>query len=591
MSDDAVHRELLSIVSPPGIRPEDDQRHLLHFWPQLSPEERDLLAAQVRSLLVDPETKSSRVAPLGNVFRDSLRFSSQPPSRIEAPDPTTDVVDLNEPAASQSLLSPDVRRGYLERGIGLLGRGECAAIVLAGGSGTRLGVAFAKGKLVCPDLLEPKSLFQLQCEKLRAVELFVDDWQSRRAVHHGGTSVPDPNSSTITCCIPIAFMTSAQNDRETRDFFSHHGFFGLKPSQVHFFVQAQIPSFTTNGKIILEQPNRIATNPNGNAGIYRALADSGLLDKLDKKFNVRYVHVVTVDNLLVRIADPVFYGVSDTHGCDVAAKTTPKAHDHEAVGVFARRSYPGDASDAPLKWGVVEYTEIGQQMAAARREGTNERRFDCGNVAMHVYSMSFLRECASKMQQLTYYHIARKPIPTRGQLIDAVAVYGLPEGTVKEIATDTIPGIKLEAFIFDLFQFSRSLKLVSVERSAEFSAVKNSESKELRDSPKSAVADLHRLHRKWLRARLEVLCSSHSQTDAPRAALAQLLAESLDDDAARPEPRVAVEISPLASGDGGASLDAHLGAAALNRIIAAVGRAPFAVMIRPDSLVVEASSQ
>ena len=61
------------------------------------------------------------------------------------------------------------------------------------------------------------------------------------------------------------------------------------------------------GKFILESKNKLARSPDGNGGLYWALKNKGVLDDLEKK-DVRYLHVYCVDNVLVKVADPVFMG-------------------------------------------------------------------------------------------------------------------------------------------------------------------------------------------------------------------------------------------------------------------------------------------
>lgn len=69
------------------------------------------------------------------------------------------------------LVGKDETSGWWSEGLRLVADGEVAVLVLAGGQGTRLGAGapVAKGMLELP-VPQPKSLFQLQAERLLLVE-------------------------------------------------------------------------------------------------------------------------------------------------------------------------------------------------------------------------------------------------------------------------------------------------------------------------------------------------------------------------------------------------------------------------------------
>jgi UDP-N-acetylglucosamine/UDP-N-acetylgalactosamine diphosphorylase len=453
-------------LQPGTTKEQHSQRHVLHFWPTLTPLQRDDLAAQVRRHF---SGTAEGVVPMSNIFHESVRMSAAPPADI-APPPSIDVVDV-------AAFSRETTARYDAAGRALLARGGGAVIILAGGSGTRLGVSFPKGMLVCPDLAVPKSIFQLQCEKVQFMR------------------------NAVNAAIPLCFMTSPATDVAIRQYFKDNNFFGL--TDVHFFEQSTMPCFTAEGKMVMATESSIAEAPGGNAGIYAALAQSGLLGKLHDEYHTEYCQVATVDNLLAKLPDAVFFGTAALAdgALDIAVKTVSKNSDHEAVGVFAKRSYPNAADSAP-RWGVVEYTEIGKERAE-QQDSKGTRLFDAANIAIHLFSTDFLQRAAAAMQVWTYYHVARKPITTKLNDEQRAAV-ALPTQTD---GMSTVTGVKLEAFIFDLFQFadaradSGAFAILNVQRSAEFSAIKNADDSTLqtakKDSPQSAVADLRVLHKNW----------------------------------------------------------------------------------------------
>jgi UDP-N-acetylglucosamine pyrophosphorylase len=60
-------------------------------------------------------------------------------------------------------------------------------------------------------------------------------------------------------------------------------------------------------------------------------------------------------------------------------------------------------------------------------------------------------------------------------------------------------GIKLESFIFDVFPAAKKMAVLEIDRSEEFSPVKNAPGS-AEDSPDTARAIVGALHRKWLLA-------------------------------------------------------------------------------------------
>lgn len=227
-----------------------------------------------------------------------------------------------------------------------------------------------------------------------------------------------------------------------------------------------------HGKLILESAGTLARNPDGNGGIYPALAKSGCLARM-RTSGVKYLHVFSVDNALCRVADPRFVGYCIARSADCGNKCVWKVSPDEKVGVMA------------LKEGrpaVVEYTEL-DEGRKTQRDGEGLLIFGAGNICNHFFSVSFLEEVVVP-QMANMFHLAHKKIPFAGD-----------DGqTVKPEKNN---GLKLEAFIFDVFSLSSRMAIFETLREEEFAPVKNPVGS-ASDSPATACAMVNALSRRWI---------------------------------------------------------------------------------------------
>ena len=118
-------------------------------------------------------------------------------------------------------------------------------------------------------------------------------------------------------------MTSEHTKDATKKFFEHHNYFGLQREEVVLFEQHTLPCLTLEGKIILDQPGKVGRAPGGNGGLYEALHDKLRIDEM-KKRGIEFIHVYCVDNILVKMADPVFIGfcIDKSAECGAKVRTT-----------------------------------------------------------------------------------------------------------------------------------------------------------------------------------------------------------------------------------------------------------------------------
>ena len=370
---------------------------------------------------------------LNHIFRKSTENGQEVPHPAE---PVDDVVSLSSTVASQ-------REAWKATGLQMISEGKLAVLLLAGGQGTRLGSAAPKG---CYDIGLPsgKSLFELHAHRLLRLQQLA------------GSGKP----------IRWYIMTSAATDQDTKSFFQNRKYFGLEASQVFFFSQSMLPAFTEDGRVILEAPGKLAMAPDGNGGVYTALLTGGALQDM-QSHGIEAVDCYSVDNALARIGDPVFVGLCKESGAQCGARVVAKAYPEEKVGVFARRNG---------RLEVVEYSELDPEEASAINPNTGVLRYNWSNVCLHYFERSWLESVSERLSQEGKYHVAHKKIPS----IDG-----------------TIPGIKLELFIFDSFPMADHTVLFEVRRDEEFAPVKNAPGTNT-DSPDTAREAILHLHKRWV---------------------------------------------------------------------------------------------
>lgn len=195
-----------------------------------------------------------------------------------------------------------------------------------------------------------------------------------------------------------------------------------------------------------------------------------------KARKITHVHAYCVDNCLVRVADPVFLGYSILKQADCAAKVARKTTPTESVGVVALRGG---------KFGVVEYSEISKEQTERRDSNhPDELAFRAANIANHVFSTAFLARVESFESEMAF-HIARKKIPH----VDLQ--------TGQSVKPSTPNGMKLELFVFDVFPYAENLAILEVDRSEEFSPLKNGPGSKS-DNPETSRADLLAQQRRFL---------------------------------------------------------------------------------------------
>ncbi|KAK3509017.1 hypothetical protein QTP70_018528 [Hemibagrus guttatus] len=431
------------------------QSHVLRFWSELSDGDRDAFLAELSQL--DPGELVRHCRSAAEAVRQSPGEEERLCGRMEPVE--------GEFIGGVRRSAPGSLQEWEEEGFSQIAQNKVAVLLLAGGQGTRLGVSYPKG-MYDVGLPSGKTLYQIQAERIRKVQNLASE------------------KCGAKCTVPWYIMTSEFTLEPTEKFFKENSYFDLDPSNVVMFEQRMIPAVDFDGKIILEKKNKIAMAPDGNGGLYRALLDNKVFEDMERR-GVQYIHVYCVDNILVKLADPLFIGFCVKKGADCGAKVVEKAYPSEPVGVVCR---------VDGVYQVVEYSELEPETAEQRHAG-GELVYNAGNICNHFFTRDFLLEVALNYQDQLKQHVAIKKVP----FVDE-------EGnSVKPTKPN---GIKMEKFVFDVFQFSKKFVAFEVLREDEFSPLKNADGAPV-DTPTTVRRSLLAQHYRWALQARAVFLDEH----------------------------------------------------------------------------------
>lgn len=373
------------------------QTHLLKYFDELTEDEKNELLTQI------DETDFSMVELCADGGKGVKKGSITPLS----------VMQLSEIEENKEL--------YFNAGVSAIKSGKVGAVLLAGGMGTRLGSDAPKGMY---NIGETRDVYIFE----RVVRNLMD------AVDITGS------------WIHLFIMTSDKNHESTIGFFKEKNYFGYNKEYITFFKQEMAPAADYNGKIYMESRSRMSTSPNGNGGWFISMERSGALEKV-KKSGIEWLNVFAVDNVLQRIADPVFVGAVIEKGFAAGSKVVKKASPDENVGVMCLED--GKPS-------IVEYYELTEELMNAKDE-KGESAYNYGVILNYLFNV---KELEKIMEESMPLHVVKKKIPymdENGQLIKP----------------DSPNGYKFETLILDMIHLMKSCLPFEVRREKEFAPIKN----------------------------------------------------------------------------------------------------------------------
>ena len=315
------------------------QEHALQYWDELTKEEREALLSQIGALdfsmihyVKDRDELPARgkITPLG-------------------------AMELSE--------IEEKKEHFKELGLAAIRQGKVAAVLLAGGMGTRLGSDNPKCMY---DIGITHPVFIMQ----RLIENTMD------VVREAG------------CFIPFYIMTSEKNHDATVSFMKEHNYFGYDPEKIR-----------------------------------------------------------AVDNVLQRIADPVFVGAVLDRKAASGAKVVRKVSPDEKVGAMCLED--GKPS-------IVEYYDMTPELLSAKNE-KGDPAYNFGVILNYLFREADLEKVMNEKLML---HIVEKKIP-----------YMAPDGT--HVKPEKPNGYKFEQLILDMVHEMDSCLPFEVDREKEFAPIKN----------------------------------------------------------------------------------------------------------------------
>lgn len=368
-----------------------NQEYLLNFFNELTSSEKEILLSQIHNI---------NFAEINDLYirsnmDDSISFDRISPI----------------PFFEKSKLSNEEINYYSQIGNDAINSEKLAIITLAGGQGTRLGYKGPKGSYEI-DVPPKKSLFEFACDNLKKLQ------------RKTGIS------------LRWYIMTSPTNDKATKDYFEAKDYFGYSKQKVNFFIQSTLPIIDVNANVILETPYSIKTGSNGNGDVFKSFASSGFIDELETN-NIEWIFIGGIDNILLKLIDPLFLGLTIAGNYQIASKSIRKLDLSTSDWVFANvDGRPSIIDPQNIKADIDKYNQK--------------------NILAHLFSLDALKKLSNV--DLPYHRAFKK--------CDFINSEGMKEVPLKPNS------FKFEKFIFDAFSFFDRILLLEVNPSEEFAPIK-----------------------------------------------------------------------------------------------------------------------
>jgi len=205
-------------------------------------------------------------------------------------------------------------------------------------------------------------------------------------------------------------------------------------------------SINFDGNLLFGSKEQLAISPFGNGCWFESLYESEYYSSIVNS-DIEWFNVFAVDNVLQKIADPVFIGATLASKAACGAKVVSKANALEKVGVLC---------SVDSKPAIVEYYEMTDEMINLKdKNGELEYRY--GVILNYLFRKDKL---VNIINQRLPIHIAKKIIPFLNEH--------------DEYITPSEPnGYKFETLVIDMVHMMEDCLPYEVKRNKEFAPIKN----------------------------------------------------------------------------------------------------------------------
>jgi len=227
-------------------------------------------------------------------------------------------------------------------------------------------------------------------------------------------------------------MLSSSTEKSVKKFFQSKDYFGLKKSQVTFFVQNNLAYLDEKLKPVKVE-GKIVKAGDGNGGAIQVLQNSNWLKKLSRK-KVEYLHVVPIDNALLDPLNLAMTGILSLKKWDALIAATKRGKKDKNFGALVQKEG---------KVTVIDYMELPKTYL----EKPLEKVFPYINISHYCLKLSWLNSVLLEAE--LPIHWVKKKIPNRKNWV-----------------------WKREMFFFDLFSYSDKIGAVYLPKDKYFYPLK-----------------------------------------------------------------------------------------------------------------------